>query len=98
MDQKASNHDALVALIVERMGSLSEFKQEILRRTGRKYVTRMTVERAFKTASRYVLGNDVYLPTLQIANVGGKAEVTPKLSSEEILAKVDAIGGDACRS
>jgi hypothetical protein len=94
MDQRISNHDALVGFILERMGSLSEFKKEVLRRTGRRYITRMTVDRAFKTAGRYALGNDVYLPTLQIANVNNKLNITPKLPSQEILEKIEAIGGE----
>jgi hypothetical protein len=91
MQNALTNHDILVAIIMERMGSLPALKEEILRRTGRKYVTRMTIERAFKTAARYVLGNDVYLPTLQVANVGDRVEVTP--TDHDLLKRLDEIEG-----
>jgi hypothetical protein len=101
MSHKVTNHDILVALILERLGSLPQLKKDILSRTNRKYVTRMTIQRAFHTASRYVLADGVYLPTIQVGHREDRPETTivttlPPIitisnSSEDVLTKLEGL-------
>lgn len=61
---KPTNHDELVRLILRRVGPLHELKRDVLAKTGRKYVTRLTIKRAMETAVRYLLSNEVYSPAM----------------------------------
>lgn len=62
--QSLTNHDELVRLILRRVGPLHQLKRDVLQRTGRKYVTRMTIKRAMETAVKYLLSNEVYCPAM----------------------------------
>ena len=64
MEQSPTNHDELVRLILRRVGPLHQLKKDVLKRTGKKYVTRMTIQRAMETAVKYLLGNEVYSPAM----------------------------------
>lgn len=59
-----TNHDELVRLILRKVGPLHRLKGELLEKTGRRYVTRMTIRRAMETATRYLLANEVYSPAM----------------------------------
>jgi len=57
--ERQSNHDALVRLIVNHLGSIKHLKSEALEVTGRRYVARLTFKRAMETATRYLLDHDI---------------------------------------
>lgn len=64
MTHKSSNHDEAVKYILRRVGPLHQLKGSITQKTGRKFVTRMTIKRAMETATKYLLGNEVYSPIM----------------------------------
>lgn len=64
MERRSTNHDEVVKIILRRVGPLHALKRDVLDKTGRKYVTRMTIKRAMETATRYLLANDVYSPAM----------------------------------
>jgi len=80
VEQSPTNHDELVKLILRRVGPLHRLKRDVLERTGKRYVTRLTIQRAMETAVRYLLGNEVYSPAMDEWQVEAK-KVEDTLSS-----------------
>jgi len=59
MKTKNDNHDALVRLILEKVGPIEELESEVLSQTDRRFVTRLTLQKAFEHAGRLAINNDL---------------------------------------
>jgi len=84
MEDKISNHDELVRLILRRIGPLKGLKHDILAKTGRRYITRPTIRRAMETALKYLLANELYSPAMDDWRMEGNHEAVSVKEGQQL--------------